>query len=134
MDTHAAWFLHEETVRVVDGKGEANVVMDRRVGVRPSCSQFLFSDGICNEAFKEHEDNCSVPRQTAAVLKNRMRGRVSGRGRGGAAPLRRHLQAGSWVHSANGVVEYCRERGLGCCTVHNTRVVGSMGRVDKIKH
>ena len=69
VDPHAEWFLHEETVKVVDGKAEADVVMDRRVGARPSCSQFLFPEGICKEAFEEHEDNCCVPRQIAAVLK-----------------------------------------------------------------
>ena len=26
-------------------------------------------EGICKEAFEEHEDNCCVPRQIAAVLK-----------------------------------------------------------------
>ena len=69
VDMHAAWFHHEETVRVVDGHVEASVVTDCRVGARPSCSQFIFPDGICKEAFEEHEDNCCVPRQIAAVLK-----------------------------------------------------------------
>ena len=43
------------------------MVMDLRVGARPSCSQFLFPDGLCKEAFEEHD--CCMPRQIAAVLK-----------------------------------------------------------------
>ena len=129
VDAHAAWLLAEETVRVVDGKGEADVVMDCRVGARPSCSQFLFPDGICKEAFEEHEDNCCVPRQIAAVLKIE------------CADVCRDMDAverrlypdvpTSW-HEVG-----CTPRmvlgGLGCVIVHNTRVVESLGSVDKNK-
>ena len=31
------------------------------------------------------------------------------------------------------VLEYCRERGLGCCTVHNNRVVETLPSVAKNK-
>ena len=69
VDPEAQWIINEETVRAVDGHGETNLFLDRRVGAHPSCSQFLFPYGICKEAFEEHEDNCCVPRQIAAVLK-----------------------------------------------------------------
>ena len=69
VDLEAQWIISEETVKAVDGHGEANLVLDRRVGGHPSCSQLLFPYGICKEAFEEHEDMSCVPRQIAAVLK-----------------------------------------------------------------
>ena len=39
IDPHGFWHIAEETVGVHNGQGEAHVVLDRRVGARPSCSQ-----------------------------------------------------------------------------------------------
>ena len=126
-----AWFLSEETVAVRDNKGEANVLLDRRVGARPSCSQFLFPDGLCKEAFEEHEDKCCVPRQIAAVLKVE---RTEVCRDMDSVQLRVCKDApASWQDSGRTprmVVESCR---AGCSIVHNKRVVESFGIVDKIK-
>ena len=71
LDPAGSWIVNEETVQFDEATGEteSSVVLDRRVGVRPTMPGLLFPEGLCAEAFDATDDYLCAPRQIAAVLK-----------------------------------------------------------------
>ena len=62
VDEHGVWKISEESVHVnAAGHGTTQLVMDRRVDTLVN-SQCPVPDGICPEAFEEHQDMCCAPR------------------------------------------------------------------------
>ena len=130
-DESGSWRISEQTVEVGDN-GEPTVttrveedVLERRVGVKPSLSQLPYADGLCQEAFEEHDDMLCAPRQIAAVLKldfgivcsqlddveQKVYGTSEWRERGCTGRM---------------IIEYAREHGHGACVLHEDRVVSTL--------
>jgi hypothetical protein len=69
-DAHGAWIIRGMPTQPGPGHDPYTEVITRRLGVRPvRMSQLPHPDGICAEAFEDHDDDLCAPRQIAAVLR-----------------------------------------------------------------
>ena len=125
LDSGGSWRIHEETVGVDNGEGEAHVIMDRRAGALPVICTMPYSDCIMPEAFEEHDDMMCVPRQLAVLLKKDFDEVCRG--------MEQAEQAlyGTCTWQTEGcsprmVFEYCRALGLACVAVHHDSVIETL--------
>ena len=122
LDGGGSWRIHEETVGVDNGEGEAHVILDRRVGTRPVICTLPFPEAIMPEAFEEHDDMLCVPRQLAALLRKDFSEICT--------ELEEAEQAlyGTCVWQTEGcsprmIFEFCRRKELACVAVHMDAVI-----------
>ena len=126
-DDAGSWAIHEETTGVDPDTGEAesHVILDRRVQGEPGCSTLLFPDQVCEEAFKASDDKLCAPRQMAAILKTDI-GVICQ----ALTQISRDLYGTEhWEEQGatpRMILEYCKQQRLGCCVVHNEKVIENL--------
>lgn len=131
-DQSGTWKISEQTVQVRDNdeptvttRVEEDIILERRVGAKPSLSQLPFPEGLCAEAFEEHDDMLCCPRQIAAVLKRDL-GEVCSLMDDAERAL---YGTDSWRErgcTPRMVLEFARAQGLGACILHEDRVVSTL--------
>ena len=125
LDPTGNWRISEETVKVTAGVGSVDIVLDRRLGVRPVYSHFLFPEALCDEAFEDHDDKLCCPRQIASILNLDLADVC----RDILRVERALYQTEEWEQEGCNprmVLEYCRMNDLGCVIVHNEAVIETL--------
>jgi hypothetical protein len=124
LDPDGSWIVNEESVQFDEATGEteSNVVLDRRVGVRPTMPGLLFPEGLCAEAFESADDYLCAPRQIAAVLKRDLDQVVAD-----LMAIELLLYNTTELHTRGCtprvVIEYAKKQELACVLLHNEKTV-----------
>ena len=132
-DAQGSWVINEESVAIIDPDTQETIIaQDRRVGTMPYLLfQIAFSEDIIPEAFQDSNDMCCVPRQLSAFLGldfglicNEM----------SEIELKLYGESKWWDKGCTPrmVIEFCKQRNMGACIMHNGNVLESLAGQNPI--